>query len=105
MLGAHSYIQLDANFTSYGLIFFGTPHGGPGVNWKSEFGKMCVKIAQSIPGKVSSDIMEALQRGSLFSDTLQDQWRHRLESYQIVTFYEGIGDVGAISAAFSFQIH
>lgn len=37
--------------------------------------------------------MEALKKGSLFSDALQNQWRHQIKQYQIVTFYEGIGDV------------
>ena len=37
--------------------------------------------------------MEALKKGSLFSDSLQNQWRHQLDRYQIVTFYEGIGSV------------
>ena len=37
--------------------------------------------------------MEALKKGSLFSDSLQIQWRHQLDRYQIVTFYEGIGSV------------
>ena len=37
--------------------------------------------------------MEALKKGSLFSDSLQNQWRHQLDRYQIVTFYEGIGNV------------
>ena len=87
----------SANIISYGLIFFGTPHGGPGSNWKIVFGKTCVKIAQSIPGRTPNDIMEALKRGSLFSDALQNQWRHQLDHYRIVTFYEGIGDVRSIS--------
>lgn len=43
--------------------------------------------------------MEALKRGSLFSDALQNQWRHQLGDYQIVTFYEGIGEVGVTSTA------
>lgn len=37
--------------------------------------------------------MEALKKGSLFSDSLQTQWRHQLDRYKIVTFYEGIGNV------------
>ena len=41
--------------------------------------------------------MEALKKGSLFSDSLQNQWRHQLDHYQIVTFYEGIGSVGLSS--------
>ena len=78
---------------SYGLIFFGTPHGGTGDGWRVVFGKATVKIAQSIPGRTENDIMEALRNGSVFSHELQSQWRHQLDHYQIVTFYEGIGDV------------
>ena len=37
--------------------------------------------------------MEALEKGSLFSDVLQEGWRHQLSLYKIVSFYEGIGDV------------
>ena len=84
---------VDADKLSYGLVFFGTPHGGPGEDWKIVFGKASVRIAQSLPGVQSNDIMEALKHGSLFSDALQSQWRHQLNQYQIVTFYEGIGDV------------
>ena len=82
-----------AETQSYGLVFFGTPHGGPSDDWKIGLGKASVKIAQSLPGITSNDIMEALKKGSLFSDALQNQWRHQLDRYQIVTFYEGIGTV------------
>ena len=78
---------------SYGLIFFGTPHGGPGKDWRTVLGKTCVRIVQSTPGRTSNDVMEALEKGSLFSDALQSQWRHQLRCYKIVTFYEGIGSV------------
>lgn len=89
----------DIQVATYGLIFFGTPHGGPGDGWQIMFGKASVRIAQSLPGMTSNDIMEALKKGSLFSHTLQDQWRHQLDQYQIVTFYEGIGDVKAFITA------
>ncbi|KAM0804081.1 hypothetical protein BDR22DRAFT_836735 [Usnea florida] len=61
------------------------------------FGKACVSIAQSLPGVKSNDIMEGLKKGSLFSDTLQSQWRHQLSHYKIVTFFEGIGNVRHVS--------
>ena len=83
----------DIQEATSGLIFFGTPHGGPGNNWKNMFGAAAVRIAQSLPGTTSNDIMEALRNGSLFSDTLQSHWRHQVGHYMIVTFYEGIGDV------------
>ena len=56
-----------------------------------------MSIAQSLPGVNSNDIMEGLKKGSLFSDTLQTQWRHQLSHYKIVTFYEGIGNVRQVS--------
>ncbi|KAI9783675.1 MAG: hypothetical protein M1839_003523 [Geoglossum umbratile] len=37
--------------------------------------------------------MQALQKGSLFTDVLQENWRHQLNSFKIVSFYEGIGDI------------
>lgn len=83
----------DADGESYGIVFFGTPHGGPGNDWRIAFGKASVSIAHSLPGVQSNDIMEGLKSGSLFSDALQSQWRHQLSHYQIVTFYEGIGNV------------
>jgi hypothetical protein len=32
--------------------------------------------------------MIALEKGSLFSDTLQKAWRQQLELYEIASFYE-----------------
>lgn len=74
-------------------MFFGTPHSGPTNDFMVKFGRVCVDIAQSMPWKVSNDIMDALKKGSLFSDVLYEQWRHQLEQYQIISFYEGIGNV------------
>ena len=88
---------IDTDKGSYGIVFFGTPHGGPGDDWRIAFGNACVRIAQSLPGVQANDIMEGLKKGSLFSDTLQNQWRHQLNQYQIITFYEGIGNVWKLS--------
>ena len=96
-------IYRDIQEATYGLVFFGTPHGGPGDGWQITFGKAAVRIAQSLPGRTSNDIMEALRQGSLFSHTLQNQWRHQLDHYQILTFYEGIGDVKAFMTAVFFR--
>ncbi|KAF6221633.1 hypothetical protein HO133_001599 [Letharia lupina] len=86
-------IYRDIQEATYGLVFFGTPHGGSGDGWKTKFGKASVRIAQSLPGRTSNDVMEALKKGSSLTDTLQEAWRHQLDHYQIVTFYEGIGEV------------
>lgn len=98
-------IYRDIQEATYGLVFFGTPHGGPGDGWQIKFGKASVRIAQSLPGRTSNDVMEALKKGSLFTDTLQDAWRHQLDHYQIVTFYEGIGEVKACITATRCQVY
>ena len=89
----------DIQEATYGIMFFGTPHSGPGDGWQIMFAQASVRIAQSLPGRTSNDIMEALKKGSLFSDQLQNQWRHQLDHYRIVTFYEGIGDVKSFITA------
>ncbi|RDL31471.1 uncharacterized protein BP5553_09680 [Venustampulla echinocandica] len=80
----------DATFA---VVFFGTPHAGPSDDLKVKFAKSCVSVAQSMPWRVSNDIMEGLKRGSLFSDVLHENWRHQLEQYRFLSFYEGIGSI------------
>jgi hypothetical protein len=63
------------------------------VDTKVRFGKICAAIAQALPGNPSNDIMQALEKGTLFSDHLHEHFRQQLEQYQIVSFYEGIGNV------------
>lgn len=74
-------------------MFFGTPHDGP--NLPQFFGNICSSIVRSISENSQNDVIDALTQGSLFSDILQDRFKHQLEDYKIVSFYEGIGNVGA----------
>ena len=82
-------------FRSFGLMFFGTPHAGSTEDAKVFFGKICARVANKVIGDPKNDIMQALEKNSLFSDVLQENWRHHLENYKIVSFYEGIGDVSS----------
>ena len=75
-----------------GLVFFGTPHAG-GKDALVTMGKIASRVATKVLRNPSKDVMEALQKGSQFSDVLQEGWRHQLNLYKIVSFYEGIGDV------------
>ena len=98
-------ILRDIQEATYGLVFFGTPHGGSGDDWQTKVGEAVVGIAQSLPGRASNDVMEALKKGSSLTDTLQEAWRHQLDHYQIVTFYEGIGAVKACITATRCQVY
>ncbi|KAA6408714.1 MAG: hypothetical protein FRX48_07796 [Lasallia pustulata] len=74
--------------STYGLVFFGAPHeGGEAI------GAVAAKIGRSLGLQPKDDIFETLKDGSIFADTLKESWRHQLESHQIVSFWEGIGDV------------
>ena len=73
-------------------MFFGTPHGGANETLVA-FGEACAKMVRTIMVNPSKDIMKALKHGSLFSDVLQEGWRHQLSLYKIISFYEGIGTV------------
>lgn len=76
-----------------GLAFFGTPHEG-GDGRLVALGAAAAHIASALHVQPSNDLIETLKKGSLFSDLLAEQWRHHLESYQLVSFWEGVGDVG-----------
>ena len=78
------------------LLFFGTPHEG-GKESLLSLGSACARIVTAISTNPSNDLMEVLRSGSLFSDVLQENWRHQLSSYKIVSFYEGLGEVSIYS--------
>ena len=83
---------LSLTETSVGLMFFGTPHRG-GNGTLVALGSLAAGIATHLGFRDHSDIVSALKDGSTFSDILQESFRHQLESYQIVSFYEKIGNV------------
>ena len=68
-------------------------------------GNACARIVTAISTNPPNDIIEVLRSGSLFSDVLQESWRHQLSSYKIVSFYEGIGEVdGCKDRFFDFSL-
>jgi hypothetical protein len=62
------------------------------VDTKVRFGRICAAIAQALPGNPSNDIMQALER-ELYSLSTHEHFRQQLNQYQIVSFYESIGNV------------
>ena len=106
LVNAHSNTRYTPiKQASSGLVFFGTPHAG-GKDALVSIGKLSARVATSILQNPSKDVMEALTKGSLFSDVLQESWRHQLNLYKIVSFYEGIGDVSHLCIPhFTMQPH
>lgn len=79
-------------FLRFGLVFFGTPHAG-GSEKLVTMGRVCSSIVTSLTTNPTNDIMEAVTKGSLFADVLQEAFRQQLLGYKIVSFWEGIGNV------------
>ncbi|KAI1416756.1 hypothetical protein F5Y13DRAFT_204139 [Hypoxylon sp. FL1857] len=69
-----------------GLVFFATPHFGADGT-PLTLGNTTVKIAELLGFQKGQNILETLQRNSIFSDIMQEHWRHQLEQYHIVSFW------------------
>ena len=93
LVNAHNNAKYTAIRTaSTGLAFFSTPHGGGNASLVA-LGSAAARVASALHVQPSNDLIETIKSGSLFSDLLAEQWRHQLESYQIISFWEGIGDI------------
>ncbi|CAH0017853.1 unnamed protein product [Clonostachys rhizophaga] len=69
-----------------GLAFFATPQSG-GDQTLVNLGRIAVAIANTVGFSTKSDVLSTLKKGSVFSDIMAEQWRHQLESYDIVSFW------------------
>ncbi|KAI5926246.1 hypothetical protein F4810DRAFT_586605 [Camillea tinctor] len=81
--------------STFGLVFFGTPHRGGN---HAGIGGVASSILRSLSGNPGNTFMEALQPGSLFLNSISDDFRQLLEGFQILSFYETrpLGRLGII---------
>jgi len=82
--------KLDESYKSireatYGIAFFGTPHQGGN---HAKLGNIATSILQSVLRNPANTFMEALKKDSLFSDNLAGDFRHQLEDYYVLSFFE-----------------
>lgn len=77
-----------------GLAFFATPHNGG--DWKLVgLGKMASQIAIAAGFQKGDDVLETLTEGSIFSEILQEHWRHQLLKYDIISFWGALDNVSS----------
>jgi triacylglycerol esterase/lipase EstA (alpha/beta hydrolase family) len=69
-----------------GLAFFATPHAG-GDKTLVSLGGVVTKIATAVGFQKGDDLLETLKRGSIFSDIVQEHWKHQLLKYNIISFW------------------
>jgi hypothetical protein len=79
-----------------GLAFFATPHHGG--DWKLvSLGGVAAKIARAVGFQKGDDVVETLNGGSIFSDIMQEHWRHQLLNYDIISFWGALDSVSLIA--------
>ncbi|KAK3933802.1 hypothetical protein QBC46DRAFT_401200 [Diplogelasinospora grovesii] len=85
----------DIRKATYGIVFFGTPHQGGNL---IKLGSVASKIVRAVLRQPSNSFLAALERDSLFADDLTRDFRHQLEDYHILSFYESLpyGKLGVI---------
>jgi hypothetical protein len=70
-------------------MFFGTPHeGGNTDSTIVNLGFTTAKIARFLGFNINDSVVQVLKPGSLFADFLKEAFRHQLEEYHIVSFWE-----------------
>jgi hypothetical protein len=70
---------------TYGIAFFGTPHQGGNF---ATLGDIAASIVRGVLWSPTNTFIKALKKDSLFSDTLIDDFRHQLEDYYVLSFFE-----------------
>ena len=80
---------------TYGIAFFGTPHQGGNF---AKLGDIAASIVRGVIRNPKNTFMEVLKKDSLFSDALVDDFRHQLEDYHILSFFETLpmGKLGLV---------
>ncbi|OBT80379.1 hypothetical protein VF21_00911 [Pseudogymnoascus sp. 05NY08] len=68
------------------LAFFGTPHKG-GSGGMVTAGKTAANVALWLGFQKGDNIIETLDKGSMFTDIHKDHFRQQFESYRMVSFW------------------
>ncbi|KAI1126749.1 TPR-like protein [Nemania abortiva] len=75
-----------------GIAFFATPHNGGDPKLVS-LGGVVAKVARAAGFQKGDDVLETLKKGSIFSDIMQEQWRHQLPNYDIISFWGSLDNI------------
>lgn len=70
---------------TYGIVFFATPHLGGNY---AALGKILSDIANITLRNPRSTLVKDLQKSSLFLGRLNEDFRHQLEDYYFINFFE-----------------
>jgi hypothetical protein len=66
-------------------VFFGTPHCGGN---KATTGKHVANILSVVTGEPRNSLLATLERSSLYSEAITDDFNTQLSAYEVVSFFE-----------------
>lgn len=67
-------------------MFFGTPHRGGN---KAETAQLLANIVSVFTGEPRNNLLSTLKRNSLYNEAITDDFTAQVNSYEIISFYEG----------------
>ena len=70
---------------TYALVGFAVPHRG---GHRAGLGAIAKDIVATLGGNSRNDLVESLKANSLFQENQAELFRHQLEDYRILSFYE-----------------
>jgi hypothetical protein len=73
------------NKATYGIVFFGTPHGGGNY---ARFGDVVARIAGAL--RPSNSFMHALKKSDFYAEQNRDDFLQRAKDFAFLTFFETI---------------
>lgn len=85
---------------TYGMVFFGTPHGG-GNN--AGLGDVIASIARLVLRKPANDYLNVLRHDSFLAEELRKNFKQFQDKYHVVSFFETLptGKAGMVSRILS----
>lgn len=73
--------------STYGIAFFATPHQGGNF---AQLGDIAAKIWTTVVNNPQNTFLEVLKTHSLFSNEIIQDFKHQLEDYHILSFFEAL---------------
>jgi hypothetical protein len=70
---------------TYGIAFFATPHRGGS---HAKLGDIAASVAKGMLRTPDNTFMEALKKDSMFAEGITEDFRHQLEDFAVLSFYE-----------------
>ena len=71
--------------STYGLVFFATPHSGAS---KASVGKFVANIASSVTGTPTNSLLDQLQERSFLNEMTLDLFSEQTSDYEILSYFE-----------------